>query len=35
MANLQAHAVAPHMKAFRERAKHLIKSIRVDVFETL
>jgi quinol monooxygenase YgiN len=32
---LQAHAVAPHMKAFRDKAKHLIKGIKVEVFETV
>jgi quinol monooxygenase YgiN len=33
--NLQAHAVAPHMNDFRGQSKHLVKSIKVEVFESI
>ena len=30
--DLQAHAVAPHMKAFRVATKNMVRSTRVEVF---
>jgi quinol monooxygenase YgiN len=30
---LQAHAVAPHMKDFRTKTKHMVASIKVEVFK--
>jgi quinol monooxygenase YgiN len=35
LANLQAHAVAPHMKDFRAKTKHMIVSTKVEVFEPI
>jgi quinol monooxygenase YgiN len=34
LATLNAHAVAPHMKAFRDKVKHLVQNIKVEVFES-
>jgi quinol monooxygenase YgiN len=33
LANLQAHAVAPHMKQFRAKTKQMVVSTKVEVFQ--
>lgn len=33
LANLQAHAVAPHMNDFRVKTKHMVKGVKVEVFK--
>jgi quinol monooxygenase YgiN len=33
LANLQAHAVAPHMKDFRRKTKGMVAGIKVEVFQ--
>jgi len=33
--HLKAHSVAPHMKAFREKAGHLMHGVKVEVFEAV
>jgi quinol monooxygenase YgiN len=35
LANLQAHAVAPHMKEFRTKTKQMVVSTKVEVFKPL
>lgn len=31
--DLRAHLVAPHMGAFREKTKHLVIGVKIEVFE--
>jgi quinol monooxygenase YgiN len=33
LANLQAHAVAPHMKEFRTKSKPMVAGIKIEVFQ--
>jgi quinol monooxygenase YgiN len=33
--HLKAHFVAPHMNDFRPKTKHMIKSVKVEVFESI
>jgi quinol monooxygenase YgiN len=33
LAALQAHAAAAHMKDFRGKSKHLVRNVKVEVFE--
>ncbi|HEY2894322.1 MAG TPA: putative quinol monooxygenase [Pirellulales bacterium] len=33
--HLKAHSVAPHMKAFREKAGHLMHGVKIEVFEAV
>jgi len=33
LANLQAHAVAPHMKEFRSKTKQMVTTVKVEVFQ--
>jgi quinol monooxygenase YgiN len=33
--HLQAHLTAPHMKLFREKVQPLVKSVKVEVFESI
>jgi quinol monooxygenase YgiN len=34
LAHLKAHMAAPHMKSFREKVQPLIKSVKIEVFES-
>lgn len=33
--HLQAHAVAPHMKDFRGKTKHMVVGVKVEAFQTV
>jgi quinol monooxygenase YgiN len=33
--HLRTHLTAPHMKAFREKIQHLVKGVKVEVFESV
>jgi quinol monooxygenase YgiN len=35
MEHLKAHFVAPHMNDFRPKTRHMIKSVKVEVFESV
>jgi quinol monooxygenase YgiN len=32
--SLKAHSVAPHMAEFRPKTKHMIKNVKIEVFES-
>ncbi len=32
--DLKAHSVAPHMAAFREKSKHLVLGVKIEVFKS-
>ena len=34
LARLKAHLVAPHMASYRERVKHLVKGVSIQVLES-